>query len=323
MEAMWRRDFIGERTVEIFQLQRVYVVDECLILDDQLRVIANASDEYTDDEINRAIAAIQRGEESRTLPHHGTPTIVAKRRAAHNYGHFLMEMLPMAIIASRLIASTEAVYLVHRVPPASQDVIFRSFRLMGVSLERLLVQGFGEPMFFEQLIIVRGLTEHGKYMSPLSVVAVDEMAKKVFDIATTMPGRRYDKVFVRRVPGWKRGRALLNEDEVATRLGARGYYVTEPGSLTLEQQIMTFRGARQVVGVCGAAMTNIAFCTRGASATLLFPAMFPDVFFWFIATHKGVAYSEIRGAQQTYDGPASWESGFTISEQDIRYLETL
>ena len=38
MEGLWR--FIDERAVEIFQLERVYVVDECLILDNQLRVIA-------------------------------------------------------------------------------------------------------------------------------------------------------------------------------------------------------------------------------------------------------------------------------------------
>ena len=201
--------------------------------------------------------------------------------------------------------------------------MLRSFRLLNVSLDRLLVQDFGQPMFFEQLWIVRGLTEHGKFMSPLATLAVEEMAKTLFDIATTMPGRSHDKIFVRRVPGWRRGRALLNEDEVATRLEARGYYVTEPGSLTLEQQIMTFRGARRIVGVCGAAMTNIAFSQHGAEAILLFPAMFPDVFFWFIATHKKLAYSEIRGAQPIQTGPGSWESGFTLTERDIQYLEDL
>ena len=323
MEAEWRKDFFDERAIEVFYLQRVYVIDECLILDQELRVIENASDEYTDEEIARAIEAVQRGERARTLPHYGEPTIVAKRRAAHNYGHYLMEMLPMAVIASRLFNSKDAFYLVHRVPPPSQDVVFRSFRLLNVSLDRLLVQGFGEPMFFEHLLVVRGLTEHGKYMSPLATLAVEKMAGRHFDIATTMPGRSHEKVFVRRVPGWQRGRALLNEDEVAARLEARGYYVTEPGSQTLEQQIMTFRSAQRIVGVCGAAMTNIAFAQRGAQAILLFPAMFPDVFFWFIATHKGLAYSEIRGAQPVPDGPGSWESGFTLSELDIQYLENL
>jgi capsular polysaccharide biosynthesis protein len=323
METEWRRDFFEEGHIEIFHLQQVYVFDECLILDKELRVVANASDNYTEEEISRAIEAIRKGENCGTLPHYGEPTIVAKRRAAHNYGHYLMEMLPMAVIAAKTSNVRDALYLVHRVPPPSQDVVFRSFRLLDVKLDRLLVQDFGQPIFFEHLLIVRGLSEHGKYMSPLAISAVEQMAKRTFDNATSMPGRLCDKVFVRRVPGWQRGRALLNEDEVAARLHARGYYVAEPGSLTLEQQIMTFRSARKIIGVCGAAMTNIAFAQQGAQAILLFPAMFPDVFFWFIATHKGIAYSEVRGAQPVPTGPGSWESGFTLTESDIRYLETL
>jgi capsular polysaccharide biosynthesis protein len=323
MEDEWRRDLVDERIIEIFHLEGVYVIDESLILDNHLRVIANASDAYTDAEIDRALEAVQRDEEARTLPHIVKPTIVAKRRAAHHYSRYLMEMLPMACIAGRAFDSSGALYLVHRVPPPSQDVVFRSFRLLGISLERLVVQEFGQPMFFEHLLIAQGLTEHGKYMSPLSVIAAEQMAKKTFDIATTMPGRRYDKVFVRRMPGCQPGGALLNEAEVAARLSSRGFYVTEAGSLTLEQQIMTFRGARTVVGVSGAGMTNIAFCERGTNVTVLCPAMSPEVFFWFIATHKGLGYSEIRGAQPSYDTPNSQEGGFVLSERDIQYLESL
>jgi hypothetical protein len=51
--------------------------------------------------------------------------------------------------------------------------------------------------------------------------------------------------------------------------------------------------------------------------------MSPEVFFWFIATHKGLGYSEIRGAQPSYDTPNSQEGGFVLSERDIQYLESL
>jgi hypothetical protein len=70
-------------------------------------------------------------------------------------------------------------------------------------------------------------------------------------------------------------------------------------------------------------MANIAFCKPGATVTLLFPAMFPDVFFWFIATHKRLNYTEIRGRQISYDSPNSWERGFCLDEKDIQFLETL
>jgi capsular polysaccharide biosynthesis protein len=91
--------------------------------------------------------------------------------------------------------------------------------------------------------------------------------------------------------------------------------------MSLDQQILLFSNARQVIGVAGAAMTNIAFCKPGTRVTLLYPATFPDAFFWFIAQHKQLDYLEIRGDQTTYEPPESWTAGFTIREKDIAYLE--
>jgi capsular polysaccharide biosynthesis protein len=287
-------------------------------------VIENASEDYPDHEIARAIAAIAKETEEGVLTNHSKVTIVAKRRSAHNYGHFLMECLPMAFIARQLLSELdgELQYMIQRVPSPMQDVMYRAFRLLDVNLDNVLVQGFREPLHFEHLLVVRGISKHGEYMSPLSIQAAETMAGRQFDRGT-MPGRRCEKIFVRRVPALGRGRELLNENEVAQRLSAAGFLAIEPGTMTLEEQIMTFSGANQIVGVCGAAMANIAFCRPGATATLLFPAMFPDEFFWFIATHKGMNYVEIRGRQATYDPPNSWEGGFWLDEKDIQYLETL
>jgi len=182
------------------------------------------------------------------------------------------------------------------------------------------VQGSREPMYFEDLLVVRGLTRHGTYMSPLSIMATNEMAKRTASAWGTMPGRGHDKLFVRRVPGWRRGRELHNEDEVYQRLSARGFFAIEPGTMSLDQQIAVFSRASHIVGVAGAAMTNIAFCRPGTKVTLLFPGAFPDTFFWFIAQHKKLDYLEIRGDQNSYEPPDSWNAGFTIREKDIQYL---
>jgi hypothetical protein len=231
----------------------------------------------------------------------------------------------MAVIAKQALSAFdgELQYMIQRVPSPMQDAMFRAFRLLDVDLDDVLVQGFREPLHFEHLLVVRGISEHGEYLSPLAVQPAETIARRQVDSGTTMLGRSSEKLFVRRVPALGRGRELLNENEVAERLSAAGFLVIEPGSMTLEQQIMTFRGAHKIVGVCGAAMANIAFCKPGATVTLLFPAMFPDVFFWFIATHKRLNYTEIRGRQISYDSPNSWERGFCLDEKDIQFLETL
>jgi len=325
IESYWRKEFFEARNLEIFYIRGAYLVNECLILDDDLRFIENASDDYPDHEIARAIAAVAKETEEGVLQNYDKVTIVAKKRSAHNYGHFLMECLPMAVIAKQALSAFdgELQYMIQRVPSPMQDAMFRAFRLLDVDLDDVLVQGFREPLHFEHLLVVRGISEHGEYLSPLAVQPAETIARRQVDSGTAMLGRSSEKLFVRRVPALGRGRELLNENEVAERLSAAGFLVIEPGSMTLEQQIMTFRGADQIVGVCGAAMANIAFCKPGATVTLLFPAMFPDVFFWFIATHKRLNYTEIRGRQISYDSPNSWERGFCLDEKDIQFLETL
>lgn len=101
-------------------------------------------------------------------------------------------------------------------------------------------------------------------------------------------------------------RILVNQDELGARVAARGFRPIDPWELTLEQQIAEFSGAEEVIGVAGAAMTNIVFCRPGMRVVMLAPPQFADTFFWFIATHCGLHYSELRGEvlRQSSHGPA-------------------
>jgi hypothetical protein len=191
MESYWRKGLFEERNIEVFYIRGAYLVNECLIFDDELRVIENASEDYPDHEIARAIGAIAKEMEEGVLHHDDKVTIVAKRRSAHNYGHFLMECLPMALIARQLLSEFDGKlqYMIQRVPSPVQDVMFRAFRLLDVDLENVLVQGFLEPLHFEHLLVVRGVSEHGEYMSPLAVQAAETMAGRQLDLGT-MAGRR-------------------------------------------------------------------------------------------------------------------------------------
>jgi capsular polysaccharide biosynthesis protein len=321
MDQSWKRGEFQERPVEVFHIRGAYVIGECLIFDRELQVIENASNVYTDEEVRRAVKDVQAADEASELLQHGRLTVLAKQRAVHNYGHFLMYCLPMAYLATTIVGEENPNYLSYLVPAPSQDVVLRSYRLLGIDLDRVLIQAGRQPLYFADLLVIRGLYDHGTYMSPLCVIAVNKMAERIVDAFALMPGRGYDKIFVRRRPGWKRRRELHNEEEVYQRLYKYGFVSVEPGSMSLDHQITIFSKARHVVGVVGAAMTNIAFCQPGTKVTLLFPAAFPDTFFWFIAQHKRLDYVEIRGDQTTYEPPDSWAAGFTLRETDIQNLE--
>jgi hypothetical protein len=160
MEESWKKGLFEERDIEVFRIRGAYVVGEGLILDPDLQVIQNASDAYTDDEVAQAIGEVLTARQAQTLPHFDRLTYLVKGRAAHNYGHFLMEMLPMAYVGAQCVPNENSIYLIHTAPAPSQDVMFRSRRLLGVDLNNVVVQGTHEPMYFDDLLVVRGLTKH-------------------------------------------------------------------------------------------------------------------------------------------------------------------
>lgn len=316
MEESWKRGLFEPRDIEIFCIPGACVSEECLVFDAQLRVIENASDTYTDEEIEVALGSIFRLLDAERLPHLPDRGVVAKRRAANNYGHFLLEMLPMAVVGAALPSEKERKFLLHRVEPPMLDVMLRSFRLLGITPDRLLFPDMLEPMRFEELVVVRGLTAHGTYMSQHCVNAVGRLAAKI------APSRSKERLFVKRRPGWKRGRSVVNEAELESRLAAAGFRSIEPSALSLEEQIAEFSSADEVVGVSGAAMTNIVFCCPGTRVVNLVSSHFPDTFFWFIATHRGLNYSEIRGDAMSGE-VLDTISDFRIREPDIVWLEHL
>lgn len=194
MEESWARGHFEARDVEIFLIRGAYFVEECLIFDDQLRVITNASDPYSDEEVEAALESIETLLEKQRLPHFVGPGVVSKRRAVNNFGHFLMEMLPMAVIGRAVCRDREPDFLLHRVQPELMDVMLRAFRLLGVPPTRLHFPDYLEPAHFEALVVVRGLTTHGTYMSPLCVHATAKLAEKV-------PASNHKRLFITRRPG--------------------------------------------------------------------------------------------------------------------------
>jgi capsular polysaccharide biosynthesis protein len=312
MEEAWKRGRFPEQDLEIFKLSDVFVLNS-LVFDQSLRLVENVSDDAGD--ISEGAREVASRFEAGRITRYSSPCVMVKRHGAGIYGHFLLEMLPIAYIGRMLVGEHDPSYLVHQASAPVQDVMLRGFRLLGFPLHRLVFQNFWEPLWFRELVIIRGLTAHGTYMSPLSVNIMEIMAAKI-------PPGPHRRIFVRRgVPNG--GRLLLNQEDVARRLAARGFHCFNPGEMTLEEQISMFRGADLVVGVAGSSMANLAFCRPGATAVILAPGTFADTFAWFIANLRRLHYLEIRGDQETYEQPAAQSSDFTLREVDIQRLERL
>lgn len=140
------------------------------------------------------------------------------------------------------------------------------------------------PTFHESLIFVEGLTVHGPFMSPLALNHLENMRE-------SQPGAGIKRVFIRRSAPVRR---LSNEREIRALLSSQGFLSIDPSQFSLREQIALLKDADVVVGVMGAAMTNLVFSHCGGIVINLAPAVMPDTFFYFLAAHRRQRYVEIR-----------------------------
>jgi capsular polysaccharide biosynthesis protein len=193
---------------------------------------------------------------------------------------------------------------------ALRQVIADSFAMLRIDASLVLRAG-PEPVRFDRLILVEGLTHHGVYMSPLVLECIDSLSAGI-------DGTGAEKLFVTRGGPSRR---LIDEAEIQQRAVANGYTLLSPGNLPLAQQIAAFKNAREIVGVMGAELTNIAFAPAGARVLNIAPAGMPDTFVWFIAGLRGHSYSELRCAQSgPIRGIARWDTDLALDPSDLRDL---
>lgn len=311
MEWAWRTSRFAERPVRVARLSDVWVAREGLVFDRGGHLYRETITQHSGAEIEDAhaavLAAMAGGPERGESTDGKGPVLLCKKRGVGNYGHWMMEMLPKAHLVHSRLPELDARFLVAQAPEHLNNAMAFSLSMLGIDLARTIVAD-DTPRRFADLLLVDGLSEHGGYMSPLVLEGVDAVARD------TAPAG-VERLFVtRRSTGFRR---VVDEDALAAHAEACGYRLVEPGMLSLPEQVALFKGASRIVGVMGAAMTNIAFAPPGARVVNLAPAGMPDTFFWFIATLRGLNYTEVRCAQ---DGPVRgvmpWDTDLILSPDD-------
>ena len=303
----WRQRWFEPRDVVIRVARDVFVAAEGLVFDGDGQVLRYSIRQHEPDMLEQAAGAVRRAIAGEAVVRHEMPLVLGKKRGAANYGHWMIEMLPMLHLALSRLADRRIGVLVHDVSePMLGQIMQQTLRRLGVEDRRVRVSGL-EPVFVRELIMVEGMTEHGSYMSPLVRDCHDRLMHGI-------AGGGVERVFLARGAGL--GRNFQDEAHMTRLAAERGYTVVSPAGLGLEGQIALMRDARLVAGVMGAAMTNLIYARAGCSAAVFAPASMPDTFFWFIANLCGLRYQEIRCAQS---GPGNgWNRPLDLRFRSFR-----
>jgi capsular polysaccharide biosynthesis protein len=96
-----------------------------------------------------------------------------------------------------------------------------------------------------------------------------------------------------------RYRSLTNLDEIEQIATEAGLEVVDPGSLTFDEQIAMFAGARKVAGVHGAGLANVLFRAGGALDVLeLFSPTWFEPSYFELCRLYGFGYAALVGEAQ-------------------------
>lgn len=246
-----------------------------------------------------------------------------------NYGHWLIDDMPRleAYFALRRLHPGEMITILMPSYDAHMDEVRR----------RMVALYLGPRAAFRTIFLARDrVYSFGRlyHVTPCSL----EPALKSPEATAAMRGRLLSKTrfarakyaFERLVPpsdghAWNGGRRLFvdravargrtptNRSEIVAFLQARGFEVIDPEALSPRQQVVRFARASTIVGIMGAAMTNVVFSPPGSRILDIAPdPEWKDPFFWDLAAICGHRYAAIYGQWRQSELPAA-RRNFTLS----------
>ncbi len=208
------------------------------------------------------------------------PVLYTTRYGVKNYGHCLTDIVPRIVQAIRVMPDLHIALHPEFVPTARG------------ALQAL---GCQEHQFIEMderpTRLVRGYYASPCNIHPLvhSPVAVN-MVRGTYDEETLSRSSplRAQKLFVTRSDAGTRH--LANHAEIARMLKDHGFVEVAVGGMSHLEQAALFYQAREIVGLAGAALTNVVYCRPASRMTVLAPATMPALYFWDLAAQVGVDF---------------------------------
>lgn len=304
-EQRWSVGRIVIPRIKFFLLKNVYVTAEGLVFTADGSFVKETKTNHSDQDVavsfEELTMTIACGEK---IPGH-QQGILCKKRGAENYGHWLVEMLPKAFLAAReLNLSDDWPAIVFDTNGRLNVIMRESLEVIGFGANKIIFTD-KKPAFFEQIIIVDGLTSHANFMSPVVFECMEFIASKA------APGTA-EKLYVTRRTA--KSRQFENDNEIYNFFAEQGYKEIDCGELPFLEQVGMFKTAKKMAGPMGAAFSNAVFSTPNTQFILFMPATAHEYFFWHIAEGKKLEYHEIRCQESgPQKGSLPWNRNMYVS----------
>jgi len=315
VEETLRTPLFSGMKIRLYRLQDVYACGEGLIFNDLGQLYDVTGDQFSEETITQAHRSVQDALFDGHIQKCEAPVVYCKRASPFVFGHWMVDMLPMAYVAQTLmpdVIKRHVKYMVHVTNGAMDNVFRDSLRRLDVATDQLYWTT-SHPVFCKELLLVTGVSKHGRFITSLVSDCHDTVSRNV-------PATESTRLFVLR-GGYVR--KLFEEEKLAELARTKGYVVLDANKASFEQQIAAFKNARVVIGAMGSALANLVYTLPGAKVIVLAPEAMPDTFLWLICQLRRLHYQEVRCHQIGNELPDSyppWSRDMIINPIDFSKL---
>lgn len=290
-----------EHSPFILELKRGRVYGPGIIITDDNVLLRDVSLEwqlrFTDGKLDHSLRYGGRLPEVKRMA--GT-CLVLESLGSGNHYHYLFDSISRAAVAGDLITATDWIYI-----SADQPMQRQICERAGIPVERVIQPDDAKHLQFDSLMVpsIPGCT-FGT-VGWLRTTFADEAA---------LGAKR--RIYVSRRD--TTGRRLLNEDEVSGYLGKLGFETVVLGGLPFREQVEIFASAEMVVGVHGAGMTNLAFCSPGTRILELLPAWYPNPIYCQLCDAAGLVYVGCLSEGERSSAERDGRMDFRVSMENVQ-----
>lgn len=236
------------------------------------------------------------------------PVLYTTRYGVKNYGHCLTDIVPRIVQALRAIPGLRIALHPEFVSTARQ-----ALEALGCGRQRTISLD-EQPTLLAEGYFASPCNAHPLVHSPQAIGIVrGAYGEEVLEGNSPI---RADRLFVTRSDAATRH--LGNHEQVSRFLRERGYVEVAVGSMSHLQQAALFHQATEIVGIAGAALTNLIYSRAGAKIAVLAPASMPALYFWDLAAQSGLDFR--IGYFRATDPTRGIHSDFTVDPAALEQL---
>jgi capsular polysaccharide biosynthesis protein len=185
--------------------------------------------------------------------------LITSHYASHNFGHFMMDMVPLIQLALKQNLSVISKPLLDWQKP-----IYRS---IGLNPETVIT-------FPQRAVLLKEVLVSNRH-NAVSTYAASPDHRRIFNsilqnvLKSEHATQQTARIFISR--GESRNRDIKNRNELEVALENEGFQTIRPEKLSFENQALLFSQAEIIVSEFGAVMANLVFCKPGTKIIEIIP----------------------------------------------------